>query len=173
MAKVIFILGAARSGKSNYAIKLAKSSKKKRVVFVATAQAGDKEMKRRILLHKKARPHFWKTLEEPINLAELIEKNASNFDVLILDCITLFVSNLLLRKYKEENVIAEIHKILTTLRTSKANSIIVSNEVGLGIVPANLLARNFRDISGKINQIISRYSDKVFFMVAGLPLKIK
>jgi adenosylcobinamide kinase/adenosylcobinamide-phosphate guanylyltransferase len=93
--------------------------------------------------------------------------------VLILDCITLFVSNLLLRKYKEENVIAEIHKILTTLRTSKANSIIVSNEVGLGIVPANLLARNFRDISGKINQIISRYSDKVFFMVAGLPLKIK
>lgn len=173
MSKIIFIVGGARSGKSSYAMKLAKETKKIKVGFIATGQARDSEMKKRILLHKKSRPCHWKTFEEPCNLSNLLKKNAANFDVLIIDCLTLFVSNLLLKKYKEEAIIAEINKVLSLLRGVKAKSIIVSNEVGLGIVPANKLSRNFRDIAGKVNQAVSQNSDKVFFMVAGLPLKVK
>lgn len=173
MGKIIFILGGARSGKSSYAIKLAKEFREKKVAFIATAEARDREMSKRILTHKISRPASWKIFEEPYNLSGLLKKIATSFDLLIIDCLTLFVSNLLLRKCKEKEIIHEINKTLAVLKNNKAKSIIISNEVGLGIVPANKLSRDFRDIAGKVNQVVSQNSNTVFFMVSGLAWRMK
>ncbi len=170
MGKITFILGGARSGKSTFAIELAK--KHKRVAFIATCQALDKEMSRRIKLHRQARPNHWKTFEEPKNLSLLLIKIGA-FDCIIIDCLTLLISNLILSGHKPEEILKKINALLSMLRRKEAETIIVSNEVGLGIVPANKLGRNFRDIAGQINQIVAREADKVFFTVAGIPTMIK
>ncbi len=171
MSKITLILGGARSGKSTYAIALAKKYKK--VAFVATCQALDKEMAERIELHRKTRPQNWKTFEESKDIASLLMKIENGFDCIIIDCLTLLVSNLILSGIKEKQILEKINAMLANLRKKKAKTIIVSNEVGLGIVPKNKLARNFRDIAGKINQIIAQESDTVFFMVAGIPMQLK
>lgn len=168
MSKITLILGGVRSGKSQLAIKMAKE-KGKKVAFIATCRPLDREMKERIELHKKARPENWKTFEEPEDVGLLLEKIGNNFDVIILDCLTILVSNLLLKGLREKSIEQKIRKIMN----AKANLIIVSNEVGLGIVPDNRLARDFRDIAGKINQVIVKKADKVFFMASGIPLRIK
>ncbi|MDD4979935.1 MAG: bifunctional adenosylcobinamide kinase/adenosylcobinamide-phosphate guanylyltransferase [Candidatus Omnitrophica bacterium] len=172
MAKIIFITGGARSGKSAYALELAKKGKRK-VAFIATCQALDKEMAKRINLHKKNRPRNWQTFEEPVNISKLLYKIIKKFPLILLDCLTLLVSNLILKGLREPAIYEEINKVLSELKKSRASAIIVSNEVGLGIVPKNKLGRDFRDIAGKINQFVARESDEVFFMVAGIPLKIK
>ena len=168
MSKIIFILGGARSGKSRLAIKIAKE-KGRPVAFIATCQAMDKEMEKRIELHKKARPESWKTFEEPEDVGLLLKNIGNRFDIVIIDCLTILVSNLLLKGLKEK----DIRQRIKAITEAKTNVIIVSNEVGLGIVPDNELAREFRDISGRINQIVAKKADKVFFMVSGLPMKIK
>lgn len=173
MSKIIFILGGARSGKSSFALKLAKEEKNKKVAFVATGEPFDNEMKQRISLHKKSRPGPWETFEEPYNLSKLLNKKAAVFDILIIDCLTLFVSNLLLKGNSEKGIIKEMNKVLSILKAAKAKSIIVSNEVGLGIVPDNKLSRDFRDVAGKINQSVAQSADEVFFIVSGLPMKVK
>ena len=172
MAGIIFIIGGARSGKSSCAIELAKKYKK-RVAFIATCQALDREMAQRIKFHKKARPGDWQTFEEPYKVAELLFKIGNKFEVILIDCLTLFVSNLMLKGLKVDAIIKEVDNILVALDKSKSKAIIVSNEVGLGIVPNNKLGRDFRDIAGKINQIIAKKSDEVFFIVSGIPKKIK
>ena len=168
MSKITLILGGARSGKSQLAIKMAKE-KGKKVAFIATCRPLDREMKKRIGLHKKVRPENWKTFEEPEDVGLLLEKIGNNFDVVILDCLTLLVSNLLLKGLREKSIEQKIRKIMNP----KANLIIVSNAVGLGIVPDNKLARDFRDIAGKMNQVMAKKADNVFFMASGLVLKIK
>jgi adenosylcobinamide kinase/adenosylcobinamide-phosphate guanylyltransferase len=173
MGKIIFILGGARSGKSRYAIKLAKKENSQRVAFIATCKPKDREMKERIALHKKVRLAHWQTFEEPKDVAAWLEKNGTKFEVILLDCLTLLISGLLLKNFKEDAIENKVNKILFILKKIKAKSIIVSNEVGLGIVPKNKLARNFRDIAGRMNQAVAEKSDAVFFLLSGMPLKIK
>lgn len=171
MGKLIFILGGARSGKSSFALEIAK--KCKRVVFVATAQALDREMVKRIKLHKESRPGHWDTIEEPRNIEAVLKKIKNKYDCVIIDCLTLLISNLILSGLAQEAIKGKINKLMLVFKKINCKVIVVSNEVGFGIVPDNKLGRDFRDMSGKINQIVAKESDRVIFMVAGLPLKIK
>lgn len=171
MKKITLILGGARSGKSTYALSLAKKYKK--VAFIATCQGLDKEMRERIRLHKESRPKHWETFEEPRDLTRLLEQINNSFDCILIDCLTLLVSNLVLAGDKQEQILKKITELLSVLDKKKARIILVSNEVGLGLVPVNKLGREFRDIAGKINQIAASKADKVLFMAAGLPMNIK
>lgn len=172
MGEIIFILGGARSRKSTYALEIAKKLGK-RVAFIATCVAGDSEMKRRIKLHRKKRPRHWKTFEVAFEPTSLLKTLTPKFDVVIIDCLTLMISNLMLKGFKQSVIEDRINEMLTILKKIKLQSIIVSNEVGLGIVPENKLARDFRDIAGKVNQLVTEKADRVFFMFSGIPLKIK
>ncbi len=172
MGKITFILGGARSGKSTHALDLAKKRAGK-TVFIATCQALDKEMEQRIELHKKARPAAWQTFEAPYDISKVLKKIGDKCDCIIIDCLTLLVSNLMLAKNKFDAIEANINKVISYLQKTKSTSIIVSNEVGLGIVPANRLARNFRDIAGSVNRIVASQADEVLFMVSGIPVIIK
>jgi adenosylcobinamide kinase/adenosylcobinamide-phosphate guanylyltransferase len=173
MNNITFILGGARSGKSSYSLELAKKNKSKKTAFIATCQALDNEMEKRINIHKKTRPSSWKTFEEPMDVSGLLKNIGDKYEVIVLDCLTLLVSNLLLKNNKQKMIESEISKILSIMKKNNAENIIVSNEVGLGIVPENKLARDFRDIAGRVNQIVVEKSDKVFFMVSGIPWRIK
>lgn len=173
MGKITFVLGGARSGKSRYAVALAKEAKAGKVAFIATCLPIDKEMKARVALHKKTRPGRWQTFEAPQSPSSLLEKIGDKFDLILIDCLTLLVSNLLLKGVKETAVEKEIMRIIAQLKRISAESIIVSNETGLGIVPANKLARNFRDTAGRVNQIVASEARCVFFMVSGIPWKVK
>lgn len=172
MSKIIFILGGARSGKSRFAIEQAKGIGKK-VAFIATCKPMDKEMEERISIHKKTRPANWQTFEEPRDIPLLLKKMGQKIEVIIIDCLTLLVSNLLLAGLKQKDIEKSCKDILSTLKKLKTHAIIVSNEVGLGIVPDNKLAREFRDIAGRINQVVTKEANEVFFMASGLALKIK
>ncbi|MFH1398306.1 MAG: bifunctional adenosylcobinamide kinase/adenosylcobinamide-phosphate guanylyltransferase, partial [Candidatus Omnitrophota bacterium] len=172
MGKITFILGGARSGKSNYALGLAKKFRGK-VIFIATCQPKDVEMKKRIKAHKRTRPLSWQTVEEYINIDQAIEKTSGKYVCLVIDCLTLWVSNLILGGYNQDEITDKINKVLLSLKKIKAKAIIVSNEVGLGVVPQNKLGRDFRDVAGRINQIVASQADEVVFMVSGLPLKLR
>lgn len=171
MGKITFVLGGARSGKSEYALKLA--SKAKDAVFIATCQALDDEMAARIKLHKNSRPKDWTTYEEPLEVAAIVEKKCRAHDIILIDCLTLLVANLLLKKHTAEEIEKEIVSIVKALNRYRGSSVIVSNEVGLGLVPRNKLGREFRDIAGTVNKIVARGADRVFFMVSGIPWRIK
>jgi len=171
MGKITLILGGARSGKSTCALNLA--GKKKKVAFIATGQGLDREMRERILKHQQARPKNWKTFEEPKNLSALVSGMGDNFDCIIIDCLTLLVANLILAKNKEKAILEKFKVLLSQLRRKKAKVILVANEVGLGIVPVSKLGREFRDIAGRINQLAAKESGEVYFINAGIPLKIK
>lgn len=174
--KLIFILGGARSGKSAYALKLAEAMASKKL-YLATAQALDKEMAEKIKKHKKQRGNNWTTIEEPIKLADVIRGDKKH-DVILLDCLTLWVSNLMskesgVRSQKSEVIYKNINQLISTCKKSKANIVVVSNEVGLGIVPDNPLARKFRDIAGIANQKMAEAADEVYFVAAGMPMRMK
>lgn len=172
MGEIIFILGGARSGKSLYATKIAKEAAK-RVLFVATANPIDKEMRLRIELHKRNRPSGWKTVEEPRDLITPIKNLPKKFNLIIIDCLTLFISNLLEEGYTDRGIENKVNIILKMLKRSNFTSVLVSNEVGLGIVPDNPLARRFRDLSGKINQRVASAANKVYFMTSGIAVEVK
>lgn len=171
MGEIILILGGARSGKSMYAISLGKKHKK--VAFVATCEPKDLEMDERIKLHQKIRPKDWKIFEETKDLASLLIKIGNSFDCIIIDCLTLLVSNLILCGDKEDEILKKVGAMIRNIKKTKAKVILVSNEVGLGVVPINKLGRDFRDIAGKVNQIVTREADAVFFTISGIPTKIK
>ncbi len=133
LKKIIFISGGARSGKSDLALKIAKQSKGE-VIYLATAEALDGEMSQRIKRHKLARPSSWKTIEEPKKLIEIIEKNRKFPGTIIIDCITLWLNNIILEK-NDEKILKEVEILLRGMKKAKATFIIVSNEVGMGIVP--------------------------------------
>lgn len=177
-SELIFILGGARSGKSSFALKLAESIKGKRL-YIATAEALDMEMEERIKKHKKERANNWDAIEEPIKIADIIKKN-KKYGVILLDCLTLWVSNLMHIEARSKGqgarggrTLQKITDLISACKKAKASIIIVSNEVGLGIVPDNPLARQFRDIAGFANQKIADAAGEVYFMVSGIPLKIK
>ncbi len=174
--KIIFILGGARSGKSQFAQELAQKLSQK-VVFVATAEPLDNEMKARIEEHKRRRPPHWQIVELINNIAKGIEAQCSEAEVVVLDCLTLLVSNILTKSddyiHAEKQAMTEVNELINCFNKLSASFIIVSNEVGMGIVPENKLARYYRDLLGKVNQLISQKADEIYFLVAGIPLKIK
>ncbi len=183
--QLIVILGGARSGKSTFAEKLAQRSGRS-VAFVATATISDDDMRLRIERHRAARPAHWQTIEEPLDLARALHQAAAQADVILLDCITLWVSNWLftleniddastLTSPYYEGALAEIDKLLimfNTLDTQKT-LIVVTNEVGLGIVPSYTLGRIYRDVLGLVNQRLASVADHVYLMVVGLGVDIK
>ena len=172
MAKITFILGGARGGKSTAALKMAKKYGDE-VAFVATATVFDKEMKARIALHKKNRPSVWATYEEPKNVVPILRKINSKVKLVIIDCLTLLISNMLLDGMKDLEIENRVIQMLETLRSAKYKSVIVSNEVGLGLHPNNALGRRFRDLQGRVNQMVAGKADQVLFMVSGIPMKVK
>ncbi len=164
-----FIIGGARSGKSRFALKNASSNSGEKA-YIATAEALDDEMRGRIEKHKRERSDEWITFEEPLKIASLINDFSSKYDVILIDCLTLWLSNLLL---SNKQIVEEIDCLVSNLNTCKSSLYIVSNEVGQGIVPDNEIARLFREFSGLLNQKVSEISDEVYLMTAGIPLKIK
>lgn len=177
MGQFTLILGGARSGKSHYGEQLAKSLSEK-VLFVATAQAFDEEMALRIARHRQQRPAHWQTVEAPTGVAQAVKPYAA--DVILLDCLTLLVNNLILQlggepgeAATESAVTAELDDLLAAIRAGKSHWLIISNEVGLGIVPDNRLARIYRDVLGRANQRLAAAAQRVVLMVAGLPLTVK
>lgn len=172
-----FILGGARSGKSRFAQELA-NKLGRRVLFVATGEALDEEMRVRIEAHKRTRTPTWKTLEAPTGVAKAMRGKIGNTEVVIIDCVTLLVSNLMGTvdidaETLEKKIAAELKELVAFMRTTKAHFIIVSNEVGLGVVPAYPAGRVYRDALGMANQMLARNADEVYFMVAGIPIPLK
>ncbi|MEN3791827.1 bifunctional adenosylcobinamide kinase/adenosylcobinamide-phosphate guanylyltransferase [Fulvimarina sp. MAC3] len=171
MSEILFVLGGARSGKSAYAEARARQSGLD-PVYLATAQAFDDEMWDRVARHRADRvDDGWTTIEEPLALAETIAAQRSRTRVLLVDCLTLWVSNLMMA---EREVADEIDRLIAAMSHGPEGSVIfVSNETGLGIVPDNAMARAFRDHAGRLNQRIAAIADEVVFVAAGLPLVLK
>lgn len=167
---VTLVLGGARSGKSRYAQELALQFK--RVTFIATARPIDSEMRRKIDLHRRERPASWRTVEAPVNLPEAIRSVGKNGDALLVDCLTVYLANLM-----HANQLADygdhFREICEGIKAAKSSVIAVSNEVGCGIVPAFRSGRHFRDLLGQLNQRIAKIADKVVLMVAGVPMTLK
>ncbi len=180
MAKrITLILGGARSGKSSYAQNLA-GELSTRVLFVATAVAFDEEMTVRIAAHQAERPAGWRTLEAPSRVGEAVRAQPGPEEVVLLDCVTLLANNVILALPNMEEagaaqfaLDAEIDDLLATAAASQSEWLIVSNEVGLGLVPATPLGRVYRDVLGRANQKLAQAADRVIFMVAGIPLTVK
>ncbi len=180
MSELTFIIGGARSGKSAFAMNLAK--KYKHVCYIATVDSGqasqidDGEMLERIQKHRKNRPADWETVEAPLELDKAVSNLNGTFNVVLIDCITLYVTNMLLSgsiETGDEYIIDAINKLCIICRKIPSHVIMVSNEVGYGIVPDNVLSRRFRDIAGYANQIVAKEADNVYLVTAGIETKIK
>jgi adenosylcobinamide kinase / adenosylcobinamide-phosphate guanylyltransferase len=173
--KITLILGGARSGKSSCAQELASYNSK--VLFLATAEALDDEMARRIEAHRKSRPSEWDTIEAQSNIVDAVNKIADKYDAVIIDCITILVSNHfrenLPLNITECNVKKEITNLVDLLSNMQSNYIIVSNEVGCGLVPDNALSRTYRDTLGYANQQLAKCANEVYLMTAGLKIRMK
>jgi adenosylcobinamide kinase/adenosylcobinamide-phosphate guanylyltransferase len=173
MAKeCILILGGARSGKSRFAKELAMCLDAK-VLFVATAEALDEEMRQRIEKHKRERPPGWCTVEVTTGVGRKIRQEIGNARVVIVDCLTLLVPELNSSDLVEEKLATEINELIGCINDSAAVFILVSNEVGMGLVPESRLGRLYRDLLGKVNQTLAERADRVCFMLGGLPLNLK
>jgi len=165
-ARLTLVLGGARSGKSAYAERLIEAARTP-ALYIATAAAGDAEMAARIAAHQARRGSVWSTHESPLELAAALA--AADRPVLV-DCLTLWVSNLM---HAGRDVAAEGERLADALAASRLPVVLVANEVGLGIVPDNALARAFRDHAGRLNQRVAEIANTVFFVAAGLPLRMK
>jgi adenosylcobinamide kinase / adenosylcobinamide-phosphate guanylyltransferase len=171
-SSVTLVLGGVRSGKSRYAQRLAEGSH--RVVFVATAKISDDEMRSKIERHRKDRPQDWLTVEEPLELVRVLAQHQLDCDVLLVDCLTIFAASLLEEEGEDRDAIERrVTALCDALSTAKCPVVLVSNEVGSGVVPAYPLGRRYRDLLGEINQSVARVADDVVLMVAGLPLALK
>jgi adenosylcobinamide kinase/adenosylcobinamide-phosphate guanylyltransferase len=199
MGKLTLILGGARSGKSSYAEKQAKELGGDNVLYVATSETKDEEMQQRVEKHRSERPSVWVTVEAPRNVAQALRRaqdtalrqEGSGTKVILLDCITFLVANHLLDAAGpeddpfdgpssdpfdaqiESDVVAEVEALIAYLEETDVQMLVVSNEVGLGVVPPYELGRAYRDILGRANQILARHADEVQLLVAGIPMQIK
>ena len=175
---MIFITGGARSGKSALAEKIA--CERGPVTYIATARGDDEEMKARIAEHRRRRPGSWKTIESPVDLPESVERSlAASEAVVLVDCLTVYLSNVLLSQgiasaeHMRRAADHETDRIVDICRRGNGRVIVVSNEVGMGVVPGNTLARTFRDVAGRANQKLAAAADEVYLCVSGIPLKVK
>ena len=171
MNQVILVTGGSRSGKSNYALKLAASYQNK--VLIATAQAVDDEMRDRIERHQNERDPSYLTVEEPVDLARALRDLPERTDVAVLDCITVWLGNLSYQDQIKEETSPEIEAFFKSLDSPPCLLILVSNEVGMGIIPGDEGTRRFRDLAGSINQRLAEKAHEVFLMVCGIAVKVK
>ncbi|WP_407159877.1 bifunctional adenosylcobinamide kinase/adenosylcobinamide-phosphate guanylyltransferase [Bradyrhizobium sp. STM 3557] len=169
LPRLTLVLGGARSGKSRYAEGLVTAAPAP-WIYVATAQAFDEEMTARIAQHRSRRAEGWRTVEAPLDLAGTMAAHTSSDQIMLIDCLTLWLSNVMLAGH---NVEAACDTLVEALAHANGPLVVVSNEVGLGIVPDNALARRFRDAQGRLNQEIAARADRVILMAAGLPLTLK
>jgi adenosylcobinamide kinase/adenosylcobinamide-phosphate guanylyltransferase len=182
-ARITLVLGGCRSGKSRFALDAANritgnqvkadSARAGRKIFLATSVPRDSEMDKRVAAHQAERGEDWQTIEEPIRIHEIIENASKTADVILVDCLTLWTSNLLFAEYDEQRILAATVLLSAALEKSCCPVFLVSNEVGYGIVPDNSLARQFRDVAGLVNQKIAATADRVILTVAGIGVPIK
>ncbi|MDO8735808.1 MAG: bifunctional adenosylcobinamide kinase/adenosylcobinamide-phosphate guanylyltransferase [Thermoleophilia bacterium] len=192
---MIFVTGGARSGKSGLAEKLAReraivagssvassadaAATDAAVIYIATAEAKDGEMRERIAEHRERRPAGWRTVEAPENLSEAVEEALAEGGIVLVDCLTVYISNLLMNngiasgERVKRAVDREMDELVEVCRSGDSRVILVSNEVGMGIVPDNMLARTFRDVAGRANQKLAAAADEVYLCVSGIPMKVK
>ncbi len=173
LAPVTLIIGGARSGKSKHGEALIENCREvegAKPLYIATAEAGDGEMAARIEKHRRRRADRWETLEEPIEIARALEANGRPDRAILLDCLTLWLANLM---GKGRDIAAETARLLGALDNLEGPVVLIANEVGLGIVPEGALAREFRDQAGALNQAVARRAERVVFMAAGLPMTVK
>jgi adenosylcobinamide kinase/adenosylcobinamide-phosphate guanylyltransferase len=169
--RFILVGGGVRCGKSDLALALARRLGRRRL-FLATAQAGDDEMRQRILRHRRTRGDDFRTLEEPLAVAELLRQPPTD-DVVVLDCLTLWLSNLLLDGREPAEVLRRVEELADVLRQRPAHAVVVTNEVGLGLVPETPLGRTFRDVAGLAHQCLAAAADEVYFGALGIMLRLK
>ncbi|MCX8043528.1 MAG: bifunctional adenosylcobinamide kinase/adenosylcobinamide-phosphate guanylyltransferase [Desulfobacterota bacterium] len=170
---IIMITGGIKSGKSAFALSCGERDTKERA-FVATACALDDDMQERILLHRKERGERWKTFEEARDIAGLIEKINGVFDVIVVDCLTMWVSNLLtIYTLTRQDIDYECKRLVDAVTSASSRIILVTNEVGMGIIPADDLARSYQHALGMVNRRVARAATNVYLLVAGVPLKMK
>lgn len=169
--RIVLVLGGASSGKSDVALQLAGSKSPR--AFVATGQGLDAEMSARIARHQATRATDWETAEVPLELAEWFSDHGGRYRTIILDCVTLWLSNLQGTGVTEAIIMSRVPVLLDAMRDSKARVVIVSNELGLGLVPPEPLARAFRDIAGRVNQLLAAGADEAHLVVSGIPVRLK
>lgn len=172
MREVTLVVGGCKSGKSRQALELAKGQGLRRL-FLATCIPCDDEMKERVARHKEERKDAWQTIDVPLELCESIAGHGNEGNVLLVDCLTLWISNLLMEYQHASLVVQQVDRLVEVLDLVSCPVVLVSNEVGAGIVPENGLARKFRDIAGIANQKIAATADRVVWMVAGIPVVVK
>ncbi len=177
MARTIFVTGGARSGKSSCAEKLALEFGAP-LGYLATAQTLDNEMDERVRRHRERRGSEWNTIEEPYHLSQALARCDGQFKAILVDCVTLWLSNMLFRyedagEQCEERIHEDLQRLKNTLQGMVTPVILVSNEVGMGIVPDNRVSRMFRDIAGSTNQALAAAADEVYVVISGIPLKLK
>jgi adenosylcobinamide kinase / adenosylcobinamide-phosphate guanylyltransferase len=184
--KIIFVTGGSRSGKSLFAEKKAAEISDK-VVYIATSIPFDDEMKDRVKKHKERRPGSWATLEQYFDIHRVIKDVKPNSECILLDCVTIMVSNLMFSKYHGswddistdevdtlmDHVMSQVDKLIDEIRANGMSAVMVSNEIGMGIVPDNKVSRIFRDIAGKANQLVASKCDEAYLLVSSLPVKLK
>jgi len=166
------VIGGCRSGKSNHAVKLAEQVSGNKI-FIATCVPQDQEMAQRVLHHQQQRSSIWNTVEAPIFLPETVDMHGRKENVILVDCLTLWIHNLIMDNENPARIDSHILKLTQSIEKAECPVVLVSNEVGTGIVPDNKLARLFRDITGFANQKVAACVDRVIWMVAGIPVKIK
>ncbi|MFA6900283.1 MAG: bifunctional adenosylcobinamide kinase/adenosylcobinamide-phosphate guanylyltransferase [Desulfurivibrionaceae bacterium] len=167
------VIGGCRSGKSRYAEQWVTGNFSDKV-FVATLEArNDAEMDQRIALHLQSRGTGWLTVEEPLDLAGVLEKNMTGTEVFLVDCLTMWLTNMMMQDFSDEKIQREVVQLRETVRALGTSVVLVANEVGLGIVPESSLGRRFRDLAGWTNQQMALVCEQVVFVAAGLPLRLK
>ena len=177
MGKLTLILGGSNSGKSEFTENLAKNHRD--VLYIATAVPIDDEMKMKLKKHRESRPAEWKTIEEPVHIDNVIEKEGDKFSAVLVECILLCVNNIIIKNSHlkdddlEKFIREKLSKTVKTIKSSKTDFYIVSGEVGLGLMSVNKLARLYGRLLGHANQLLAEYAAEVFFVVAGIPTKIK
>jgi adenosylcobinamide kinase / adenosylcobinamide-phosphate guanylyltransferase len=170
---ITLVTGGVKSGKSAFALQLGTELSDQRA-FIATATALDDEMARKIAAHRAERGELWQTTEEPRDIAAVLERRATEFDVVLIDCLTLWVSNMLtLYDFSEDMVADAVDNLLSVLQKAQCRVIIVTNEVGLGILPADSLSRSYQKLLGAANKRLAEAATSVLMMIAGIPVKIK
>ena len=173
MSKKIFVIGGCRSGKSNHALELAEKMDANERIFIATCVPQDSEMRQRVAKHQQNRSQSWKTIEAPLHLPQAIMDNARAEGVVLVDCLTLWINNLLMENESAPGVEDQISRLVQAVQSADGPVIMVSNEVGTGIVPENPLARVYRDLVGSVNQEVAKNADRVVCVVAGIPVTIR
>jgi adenosylcobinamide kinase/adenosylcobinamide-phosphate guanylyltransferase len=170
--ETIFVLGGARSGKSRFALECASDAKGKKV-FIATLVPGDEEMEERVRRHREERGEGWVTVAAPLEIAEALKENMAEAETIVIDCLTLWVSNQLMEDTRVDEIVENVEELCTVVKGCTCRLVLVSNEVGCSVVPPTKLGRQFRDAVGIMNQKLAHTCDRAVLVTAGIPRELK